>query len=326
MPMNRCIFLSLLLLLHIGGSAEFGQAPGSLTTNAVFNPTSFAAELRSLQASLKGKTSPGEIAAVRDALPPNWTVTTPERNYSISSQPLRDQLTPASREKALAWMDRLAEEIGNSAVAPAASSNARAELDSILAQSQFAAVRPPSRWELFRQRVAAWLERMLEKLFRGIGRHPIAGEFLFWIMVVGSVVCIALLLFRYLISRDRLDSLEPSASIANMRTWQEWIHLARGAAERRDFREAVHSAYWAGIVRLEDAGVVPKDRSKTPREYLRSVADPQAGELLSKPTYREPLAALTWRLERVWYANRGAGPDDFQESLRQLEALGCQLE
>jgi hypothetical protein len=325
--MKRCIFPLLLLLLCIAEPAAFSQAPGVLTTNSAFNPTSFAAEMRGLRASLKKKTSPVEIGSFRDALPPNWTVTTSERNYSVSSQPLRDQLTPASREKALLWMDRVAEEIDHAAlVPPPALSNARAELDRVLAQSQFAAVRPPSRWELFRQRVEAWLERMLEKLFRGIGRHPIAGEFLFWIIVVGSVVGIALLLFRYLISRDRLDSLEPSAWVVNTRTWQEWIHFARKAAERGDFREAVHSAYWAGIVRLEDTGVVPKDRSKTPREYLRSVADPQAGEFLSRPTYREPLAALTSRLESVWYANRGAGPEDFQESLRQLEALGCQLE
>jgi len=32
------------------------------------------------------------------------------------------------------------------------------------------------------------------------------------------------------------------------------------------------------------------------------------------------------RLERVWYANRGAQADDFEDTLRQLKALGCQLE
>jgi hypothetical protein len=28
----------------------------------------------------------------------------------------------------------------------------------------------------------------------------------------------------------------------------------------------------------------------------------------------------------VWYANRGANAEDFQDTLRQLEALGCPLE
>jgi hypothetical protein len=56
------------------------------------------------------------------------------------------------------------------------------------------------------------------------------------------------------------------------------------------------------------------------------MAEPAPGELAARPAHREPLAALTSRLERIWYANRGAGPDDFRESLHQVEALGCQLE
>jgi hypothetical protein len=164
------------------------------------------------------------------------------------------------------------------------------------------------------------------RLFGGIGRHPIGGAILFWFIMVAGVGAIALWMFRFFASRDRLDSLPPSQSVHASRTWQEWIRASREAAHRGDFREAVHSAYWAGIVRLEDTGAVPRDRTKTPREYLRLVTDPLAGELPSDPSPREPLAALTSRFERTWYANRGAGPEDFRESLRQLEALGCQLE
>ena len=102
--------------------------------------------------------------------------------------------------------------------------------------------------------------------------------------------------------------------------------MAREAAAQSNFREAVHSAYWAGITRLEDSGALPKDRSKTPREYLRLIANPAPHELAQRPVYREPMTELTKRLERTWYANRGAGPDDFKETLRQLEAMGCPLE
>jgi hypothetical protein len=327
MPMKRCLLLALVLLSCHRSSAAFGQASGIASANTAFDPASFAAEIHRLKAALQEKTFPDDVAAFRDSLPSSWTVVTPEHTYSISSQPLRNQLNGLPRERALAWIDRLAEEIEKySAVHPENSSNARAELDHILAQSEFAAVRPPSAWDLLRQRITAWLERLFGRLFSNMGRHPIAGRILFWLIVVGGVVCIALWLFRFLVSRDRLDALQPSASIITSRCWQEWIRAAREAASRGDFREAVHSAYWAGIVRLEDARVVPMDRTKTPREYLRIVAEPAPGELASRPAHREPLAALTSRLERVWYANRGAGPEDFQESLRQLEALGCHLE
>src|SRR6202030_212073 len=111
--------------------------------------------------------------------------------------------------------------------------------------------------------------------------------------------------------------------------WQEWIHAAREAAARGDFREAVHSAYWAGISRLEETGVLPRDRTKTPREYLQLIdARPLAAELDSHAAqdYKKPLAALTSRLERIWYANRLARLEDFDDTLRHLEALGCSLE
>jgi hypothetical protein len=325
--MKRCLLLVLVLLFCLGARAAGSQAPAAAPANAPLDPSSFTAEIHRLKATLQEKKSPSEIAAFRDSLPSGWTVATRERAYSVSSQPLRNQLTPQSREKALAWMDHVAEELDNySAARPESSPTARAELDRILAQSEFAAVHQPSTWDLFRQRLSAWLLRLLERLFMNVGRHPIAGKFIFWLVVVGGVVCIALFLFRFLVSRDRLDALQASSSIFTSRSWQEWIRASREAAARGDFREAVHSAYWAGIVRLEDTGFLPKDRTKTPREYLRLVSAPLPGELSSRPAHREPLAALTSRLERVWYANRGAGPEDFQESLRQLEALGCPLE
>jgi hypothetical protein len=59
---------------------------------------------------------------------------------------------------------------------------------------------------------------------------------------------------------------------------------------------------------------------------LRLVTEPAPGQLAASLTHREPLTALTRKLEVIWYANRGARPEDYSESLRQLEALGCSLE
>ena len=330
--MNRCLRCALLLMSISGSPVAFGRAQTpaiekSTTAVAAYDVASFAAELHRLSGVLDEKPSVNEMAALRDSLPRSWTVSTPEHTYAISSQPLRNQLTALSSEKAQVWVDRLAAELDQSAASPGQTSReAQTVLQHILARPEFAAVRPPSAWELFRQRMAAWLERMLLRLFGGIGRHPIGGAILFWFIIVAGVGAIALWIFRFFASRDRLDSLPPSQSVHASRTWQEWIRAAREAANRGDFREAVHSAYWAGIVRLEDTGVVPRDRTKTPREYLRLVTDPLPGELPSDSSHREPLAALTSRFERTWYADRGAGPEDFRESLRQLEALGCQLE
>jgi hypothetical protein len=329
--MNRRLFCAVIALSSLWSSAAFGQAqrPPSdppQSSSASYDTASFLAELHRLAAVLKKNPSTNEMVALRDSLPRRWIVSTPEFTCSVSSEPLRNQLTSLSASKALVWVNHLAAEVQASSSPRTALPQARSELDRILARPEFAAVRPPSAWDLLRERIAVWVGRMLLWLFSGLDRHPIGGKILFWLIVVGVVTWIAFGLFRFLTSRDRMAALPQSAAPVTSRTWQEWIRAAREAAGRSDFREAVHSAYWAGIARLEDAGVVPHDRTKTPREYLRLVTEPVPGELAPQLAPREPLAGLTSRLERVWYANRGASLEDFHESLRQLEALGCPLE
>lgn len=328
----RCRVSSLLIFLSVVVSpATFGQGQRATAetggpVSPVYERASFTAELRRIAEILKKKPSKDEMVALRDSLPKRWPVSTPEGSFSISSEPLRNQLTSLSSEKAQAWVDHLKQEVEFSAQPISGSLNAREELDQILARSEFGAVRPPSAWDQFRQRLAAWVERMLLKLLGGASKHPIGGQILFWLLIVAAVGFIAMWVFRFFASRDRGNALAPSADVIAVLTWQEWIREARKAAGRGDFREAVHSAYWAGIARLEDVGVVPKDRTKTPREYLQLVVEPADGELAPAPVHREPLTALTKGLERIWYANRSAGLEDFRESLRHLEALGCPLE
>ena len=328
----RCSVLTLVILLAaVATPATFGQ--GQLATpqtggglSPVYDRSSFTAELRRIAGILNKKPSKNEMLALRDAIPRRWKVSTPEGSFSISSEPLRNQLTSLSSEKAQAWVNHLEQEVEFSAQPVSGSPNAREELVHILARSEFAAVKPPSAWDLFRQRLAAWVENILLKLLGGASKHPLGGQILFWFLIVAAVGIAAMWVFRFFASRDRVNVLAPSADVIAVRTWQEWIREAREAASRGDFREAVHSAYWAGIARLEDLGVVPKDRTKTPREYLQLVVEPTEGKLATAPVHREPLAALTKELEKIWYANRGAGLEDFRESLRNLEALGCPLE
>jgi len=330
--MKPSLLCVLILVCTAGSQAAFygeqGAAlPHAGSASAVYDATSFAIMLRRIAGVLQKKPSPVQMTALRDSLPESWTVSTSDRTYSVSTEQLRNELAAKSSTKAKVWVDHLATEMESFSTAKAIDTReTRAELEHILARPEFTGVRPPTPWELLRQRITDWLERQLDKIFRAIGRHPIGGEILFWLIILAGVGGIALALIRYLASRDRMNALTKGESMVTARLWQEWIRAAREAANRGDFREAVHSAYWAGIVKLEDVGALPRDRTKTPREYLGLVTQEPATALASAPPVREPLAALTSRLERVWYANRGAGPEDFRESLKQLEALGCRLE
>ncbi len=293
---------------------------------ATCDTAAFLNELHGLSGVLQKKPAKSEIEQRLGSLPKNWTVTSAERTYSISTQSLRDLLTSGDIEKAQAWLAHLESETKSFTQAqPALPANARDDLQRILARPEFGAVHAPSAWELLRQRITVWIAQQLLRFFSMMGRYPIGGKILFWVIVIGSILLIAVWLFRFWGTRNPMQTLHRGEPLPASRTWQEWFRTAREAANRGDFREAVHSCYWAGIVRLEDIGAVPKDRTKTPREYLRLASEPAPGELAPRPRAREPLAALTSRLERTWYANRGAGPEDFQDAMRQLEALGCPL-
>jgi len=329
--MNRRFWVLFSFLALAGNSpgivsGQVSSPAAASSANSSYDAPSFAAELHRIAVVLEKKPAAREIKALRDSLPEHWNVSTPDGDYSISSQPLQNQLNPGSLDKAEVWAIHLAEEVESSAKSRPGSPEARTKLDKILAEPEFGAVRPPSAWELLRQRINAWLLRMVLKLLSGISRYPLGGKILFWLLVVVAVGIVAMFVFRFIASRDRVQSLAPSAVVIASLTWQEWIRAAHEAATGGNYREAVHCAYWAGITRLEDAGAVPKDRTKTPREYLRLVTEAAPGQLAVSPTHREPLTALTRKLELIWYANRGARPEDFTESLRQLEALGCSLE
>jgi hypothetical protein len=329
--MNRVLFCLVLFvsatITSYASTFEKAAPQNHGASPKTYDAFTFLGELQRISANLKKNPGASQIAELRDALPKSWTVAARERTYSISTQPLRNFLTALDVEKSRGWLSRLSAEIKSFTLAPAPeSAKARAELNAILARREFEAVHPPGAWELLRQRVMAWLERLLMLLFGGMARYPIGGKILFWILALGATLWIAVWLLRFWIGRERMQTLHSDAPVVRTQTWQEWLHDARHAASRGDFREAIHASYWAGVVRLQDIGAIPKDRAKTPREYLRMTSEPALGELPTQPRIKEPLSVLTLRLERAWYANRAASLEDFHDNLHQLEALGCPLE
>jgi Domain of unknown function (DUF4129) len=299
----------------------------------------FTAELRSLQLPLQSPNlTPRDLTALLSRIPSHWQVQDSDRQFTISAEPIRvllqhaaDNPDAASRKnqiaQALDSLADLADQIdGYTAVGPAASGDlqARQKLNRILARSDFAGRYSRTAAEIWRQKVADWLLHFIEKLFAGMVRHPIGGKILLWTIIVGSVLLLAFALFRIWITRDRADSLKLGPPGIPSRSWQQWVHAARLAADRGDFREAVHNSYWAAVARLADLGALPADSTRTPREFLLLLRRPRLPSAASADP-RPPLLALTRRLERVWYGFAPATAEDFRDSLRQLEMLGCPL-
>jgi hypothetical protein len=293
-----------------------------------YSPASLAAELRGLQSALDHGSDPQSLV-----FPAAWQVETSERHFSISTEPLRTLLEtirkdPSRREsgirQAQAWLDMLAQQLeGFETPAPAPPAASRAKLDKILAHPEFVvAVRPPTPLEVLRQRIIAWFQELLRRIFGAMAEHATTSEILFWIVVAACVGFLAVWLIRWWTRDRRIPGLpRPPSAETPVRTEQEWLAAAHRAAQEGDWRQAIHNAYWAAVSRLQRCGALPEDLTRTPREYLRLFA----GRPAPDPS-REPLAALTSGLERFWYARRTARLEDFRESLIHLETLGCKVE
>ena len=342
MPISFSRILPLLLVLSfvavahcLAGSVEQDVSVTAVASgNAYADASSLAVELQRIGTAIKKEKA--NMAALRGKLPTQWELTTAERSYSLSAEPLRDLLRDAEKEKkpeniatkataAADWAFDIANQVNAYAEAQTHSTpSARPALDRILSQRDFASVQGPNRLDLLRQRVVRWILNLLESFFRRVGRYPMGAKILFWLIVIAVVMWLALTLFRYWTRRAALEELQSPDAVAFVRTWQEWIRAAREAAQRGDFREAVHSTYWAGICYLEDSGVVRKDRARTPREYMRLVSHATQLAASGRST-RESLSALTAVLEQVWYGRRSASYQDFENAMRKVEVLGCQL-
>lgn len=275
-----------------------------------YSASSLAAEARRLETQvLQGR----EINVA-----PVWDVETSERSYSISTEPERSLVAARRNTDAAAWLDQVASELEASEAAGPAT-DAREKLGAILARREFAGLRPPSAWELLRQRIVAWIGELLDRLFSVIGQHPTASHVLFWVLIAGAGSM--LLLWAVRLGQRERTALNLNGPVRPIppRAWAEWLAAARLAAEQGDLRQAIHCSYWAGVARLQETGVLTTDLTHTPREYLRL-----AGAVGTAPVTE--LAALTSGLERFWYAGRGATAEDFGASLKHLEALGCRTE
>jgi hypothetical protein len=306
--------------------------------NVYLDATSFAIELRRIGTAIQMEVAnPVGLAGLRKNLPSHWELNASEHHYSISAEPLNGLLRDAEAgkkpktiiakaEEAAEWAFDLATQVKSFAGAQTSGdANAKAALDRILSRREFGAVKGPSAWDLFRQRVIREIGNLLGSIFEQIGRYPIGARVLFWLVTLAVVVWLAVFLFRYWTRRSALEELQAPDAVAYIRTWQEWIQSAREAAARGDFREAVHSAYWAGISYLEDCKVVRKDLTRTPREYMRLVSNATQLAASGRKT-REALSSLTIVLEQVWYGRRPASNQDFANAMQSVEALGCQLQ
>ena len=190
------------------------------------------------------------------------------------------------------------------------------QLTQILARHEFRKVKGADLKDAFLSRIFRWLARLLGKAVAGRSPNFDVIRVLIYLFV-GVAVTLLLIWTVRKFSQPRpgpmvreIIPFSPSA-----RGWRTWLAEARELAQQQDWRNAIHLAYWAGVSYLEEHGAWKPNRARTPREYLRLIG--------TRAAQYPVLAALTRKLEIVWYGYGNASEADFQEALGQLEKLGC---
>lgn len=283
-------------------------------------------QLRELTANVDALADHPELAGKTVAdLPDKVAVSTGQGQITVNYRNLKDDLAAFSRadagkrSAALAQIQNYLRELNAEAeayeqgVSPAA---ARQKLTDILARREFHKAQGPSPVDVILSKILSWLERLLSKLSPSGRSRFDPFQILVYFFIGAALIVLVLWTVRHLRRRREEPAMREIIPFApSARGWRAWLAEARTLAQQQDWRNAIHLAYWAGISFLEEQGAWRPDRARTPREYLH---------LVGLRSARYPaLATLTRKFELVWYGHRDAAESDFQETLGQLEKLGC---
>ena len=270
-------------------------------------------------------THPEDIARTSASIPESLVVNTGNAEVTVSLRDLKDDLAALNRanaEKRLAILRQITsylQTLSEEAERYDQSSDLNAahkKLSDILARPEFHRVRGPSVRDILVAKVINWLRRVLAKMVFGGSTKTNWFSILIYSLIIAAMALLAIWTVRRLRRReDEPAGREIVPFAPSARGWRAWLSEARLMAQQEDWRNAVHLAYWAGISFLESGGAWKPNRARTPREYLRLMGT-------RRPEYPS-LAALTRKFEIIWYGNRAASAQDFQETMGQLERLGC---
>jgi hypothetical protein len=311
--------VGLLALLSVAGGARAADS-SPLTISQ------YQEQLRAYQASIQDlRTAPQHASDFYRTIPDGLVVHGTHGTVSVPTGFLRDGIvrfqTAAPKAKpgillALGQrLDSMYEEAEAFEQPSRATDDIRARLDRILAGGEFSRVHGPAAWEVWRDRFYAWLDRLFKRMGPHMPAFTDVGQITIWVLM--AVACAVLGVWLYRISRQRLAERprEIMPFAPSERSWRAWLAEAREKASQGLWREAIHSAFWAAVSRLEAEGLWRPDRARTPREYLHAI--PPANPA------RTPFSTLTGTFERTWYGNRPGSEMEFSQFVTELEKLGC---
>lgn len=184
--------------------------------------------------------------------------------------------------------------------------------------------RPEFQWQQEQQslRMPDWLANLYDRFLNFVDRvifttvtliyegrilFQIAGAFLF----VFTLFFIARSLSRNLVREAQLAA-EGNES-DEVLTSKSAFKRAESLSMQGDYRNAIRYLYLSSLLVLDEQGLMRYDRSRTNREYLRSVS--------SKPELAKPLQDVIDVFDRVWYGFEGVDEQTYQSYVERVDEL-----
>jgi hypothetical protein len=254
-------------------------------------------------------------------LPSSWRVEVDGNTFEVPTETIREALRKWQKSgngsdltDAIESLELLREQAAAADAPGSDFSEKRASLNGILARQEFRNVQGQNWTDRLKQYVEQLLITLLGRVF-STSAIPIISNIVVYGLMIAAVLALAYWMYRSLLESTRMETIMPVPIPLSAKRWPVWLSEARAAAERGDWSDAVHLAYWAGISFLEAQGVWRPDVARTPREYLRL--------LPADDPHQQSLCALTMQFEVVWYSMQKADREQFERTITELERLGC---
>lgn len=285
----------------------------------------FDQEIQRIDAALADLKSNAQTAVpLHESIPDKYIVVAGKASFTIDNTVLKKSVG----EYVIAYPHRKAELLSSMQselqqmrqgltdyVRPQQYNQERAKLQEVLSRREFHRVAGPTFFDKLKEKANAWIARILMKLFGKMPSGKAGSQIVTWVLIAIATCLLVIWIVRNIRRKEVEIVREPILFAPSGKHWRVWLNEAHSAAAKGRWRDAIHLAYWAGISNLEESGAWVPDRARTPREYLRIISprDPN----------RPALSALTRKFEVIWYGDYPAASSDYQETLRQLEVMGC---
>lgn len=189
-------------------------------------------------------------------------------------------------------------------------------LHTVLSRPEFTwAEQVPNPIDEWRQKIWDAINRWLNKIF---GNNTISIPVdATWITTIASILLAAVIVFVFrtlfvdFIKEAQMNGEEDGESepLTSEAAFEKAQTLSRGG----DYRSAVRYLYLSSLLLMDERGVLRYDRSKTNREYLRSVAN--------SPELAKPLEEVIEVFDNVWYGYHSLEEDTFKHYSDRVEEL-----